>query len=46
MSFDPAKNRTIGYRSEVFDPSLIRFCVVIDLQSLETDREIINEHYI
>jgi len=40
MPFDPAKNRTIGYRSEGFDPSLIHFCVVIDLQSLETDREI------
>jgi hypothetical protein len=40
MSFGPAKNRTIGYRSEVFDPSLIHFCVVVDLQSLETDKEI------
>ena len=40
MSFDPAKNRTIGYRIEVFDPSLIYSCVVIDLQSLEPYREI------
>ena len=40
MSFDPAKNRTIGYRSEVFDPSLIHFCVFIELQALEPHKEI------
>ena len=40
MSSGLAKNRTIGYRSEVFDTSLVHFCVVIDLQPIETDREI------
>jgi quercetin dioxygenase-like cupin family protein len=40
MSFHPAKNRTIGYRSEIFDPSLIHFCVFIELQVLGPHREI------
>src|ERR1700724_4453968 len=40
MSFDPTKNRTIGYRSGVFDPSLIHFCVFIELQVLRPQREI------
>src|ERR1700738_3397916 len=40
MSFHPEKNRTIGYRSEGFDPSLFHFCVFIELQVLRPHKEI------
>src|ERR1700722_6228090 len=40
MSFHASKTRTIGYRSEGFDPSPIHFCVFIELQSLEPHKEI------
>jgi hypothetical protein len=40
MSLHPTKNRTIGYRSEGFDPSLIHFCVFIDLRVLRPHKEI------
>jgi hypothetical protein len=37
---EPYKAQMIGYRSEGFDPSLIHFCVFIDLQVVRPHREI------
>jgi len=46
MSFGPAKNRTIAYRSLVFDPSLIYFALLLTCGHLNPIGRFLNEHYI